>query len=146
MQAHKEGISGPQGRSVRRNTASSLLARILPNQNIEHKMAATNHSLKPKAQVTYAQYDGPGSSPPQTPEKLGRKFTIVKDDRDQSADELDQIIYADRKSSAGHILRPRKSLTLSIKAAENGDKAKSKVASVCSLCLVLAFSTLRGVH
>lgn len=109
MKAHKEGTFGSQGHYVRRNTASSLLARILPNQKIEHKMVAANHNLKPKAQVSYAQYDGPG---------------------DQSADELDQIIYADRKSSAGHSLRPRKSLTLSMKAIENGDK-KSKAASVC---------------
>jgi hypothetical protein len=107
MQAHKEGISGSQSYPARRNTASSLLARILPNQKFEHKMAAANHTLKPKA---YAQYDGPG---------------------DQSADELDQIIYADRKSLAGHSLRPRKSLALSMKAAENGDKTKSKAASVC---------------
>jgi hypothetical protein len=55
----------------------------------------------------------------------------IKEDRDQSADELDQIIYADRKSSAGHSLRPRKALTLSIKAAENADKTKSRGASVC---------------
>lgn len=131
MQAHKEGIPGSQSCSVRRNTVSSLFTRIFPNQNIEHKMATANHSLKPKAQVTYAQYDGPGSSPLQTPEKSSRKFIAIKDDSDQSADELDQIIYADRKSLAGHSLRPRKALTLSIKAAENGDKAKSKPASVC---------------
>jgi hypothetical protein len=131
MQAHKEGNSGSQGRFVRRNTASSLLARILPNQNIEHKMATANHSLRPKAQVAYAQSDGSGSSPPQAPAKSSRKFIGVKDDKDQSADELDQIVYADRKSSAGHSLRPRQSLTLSIKAAENGDKAKSKAVSVC---------------
>src|SRR5580658_2725931 len=108
MQAHKEGIPGSQGRFVRRNTGSSLFARIFPKQNIEHKMATANHSPKSKTQVTYAQYDGPGSSPLQTPEKSSRKFITIKDDSDQSADELDQMIYADRKSSAGHSLRPRK--------------------------------------
>lgn len=115
---------------MRRNTASSLLAKILPNQNIEHKMATASRSLKPKG-LSYAQYDGSGSSPPQTPERSSRRFTSVRDDKDQSADELDQIIYADRKSSAGHSLRPRKSLTLSVKAAQNGDKTKTKAASVC---------------
>ncbi len=131
MQARKEGTSGSQGRSARRNTASSLLARILPNQNLEHKMATASRGLKSKAYVALTQYDGAGSSPPQTPERSSLKFTSVKDDKDQSADELDQIIYADRKSSAGHSLRPRKSLTLSAKAAENGDRTKSKAASVC---------------
>jgi hypothetical protein len=135
MQAHKEATSGSRGHSVRRNSAFSLLTRILPNQKIEHKMAEAIHG------VTSARYDGSGSSPPQTPEKTGRKSTSVKEDRDQSADELDQNIYADRKSSAGHSLRPRKALTLSIKAAENGDKMKLRNALVCfSVTCISTFS------
>ena len=127
-----QATSGSQGHPVRRNTASSLFARILPNKNFEHKMATASHNLKSKTNVAYAQYDGSGYSTLKTPDKSGRKFMSVKDDKDDSADELDQIIYADRKSSAGHRLRPRKSLTLSIKAAENGDKTMPRAVSVCN--------------
>jgi hypothetical protein len=129
MQAYKEGTSSTQSHSVRRSTASSLLARILPNQNIEHKMRSANHSLRRKAPVTYAESNGSAPSPVHTPAKPTRKSIIIIDE-EQSEDELDQIVYAERKSSAGHSLRPRKSLILSAKAAENGDKTKSKSASV----------------
>jgi hypothetical protein len=130
MQAQHGRHSGSQGQPARLNTASSLLARILPNQNFEHKMATATRGLKSRG-FSYAQYDGTGSSPPQTHERSTQNYISVRDDKDESADELDQIIYADRKSSAGHSLRPRKSLTLSVKAAENGDKTKFKAASVC---------------
>lgn len=140
MQAQKEGAFGLQSHSVRQSKASSLLARILPNQNIEHKMASMNHSIRQKAPVAYAESNASDPSPVQTPVKPTRKSVTINDD--QSEDELDQIVYAERKSSTGHSLRPRKSLTLSVKAAENGDKKNSKSASVRASNFVLAHSLL----
>ncbi len=126
MQAPTEGLAGSSRPSARRNTASSLLARILPNQNLEHKMAAAGHSLRAQMPISYTESDTSATSPFSS---SARPSHISLIDGAERPDDEDQIQYNERRSSAGHSLRPRGALTQSIKAAENGDKKKVGLAN-----------------
>lgn len=112
--------------SVWRSTASSILAKFLPNQNTEHKMAAGNHGLRTKTSISYAESDGSVNSPAQTPEKSRQSFVTI-DGEDDVEDELDQIKYVERT------LRRRTTLAQSLKAAENGDKRTPQASQVRSI-------------
>lgn len=127
MQIPGEGLSSSEIPTVRRSTASSLLAKFLPNQKVEHKMAAAKNSLRSKLSISYAESAGsiPSAHPTQG---KSRGELVVVDAVEESEDEL--IKYVERKSSGRHRLRPRSSLTLSLKAAENGDRNSTKATDV----------------
>lgn len=143
-------------RIVVRHTASSILAKFLPNQRTHHKMEAAGRSLRERAleQPSYAETDvSEDSSLPSTP-IITSRADIQLGDELEAADE-DEILYADRKSPAGHSLRPRQSLSLSLKASENGDKKATPISSVSrtSMCFQTRFvlttptsSPLRSRH
>lgn len=110
-------------RVIVRHTASSILAKFLPNQRTHHKMDAARPTLRERGQgqPSYAESDASvESSLPTTPVNGARSVIVLGDEIE--ADQDDEILYADRKSTAGHGLRPKKSLNLSLKAIENGDK------------------------
>lgn len=90
-------------------------------------MAAAKTSLRSKPFISYAESKGSAPSAPPTPEKSREEFVAV-DAVEESEDEL--IKYVERKSSGRHSLRPRSSLTLSLKAAENGDRKSNKANDV----------------
>ena len=126
MQISSEGISSSGAPTVRRRTASSL-AKFLPNQRVEHKMAATKASVRSKPFISYAESNGSSPSAPLTPETSREAFVAV-DTVEESEDEL--IKYIERKTSGRHSLRPRSSLTLSLKASENRDKKPNRATDV----------------
>lgn len=90
-------------------------------------MAAAKRS---KPSTSYAESNGPAPSAPPTLEKS----CVAVDTVEESEDEL--IKYVQRKSSGRHSLRPRSALTLSLKAAENGDRKPNNAADV-SLSMLL---------
>src|SRR4030088_3429167 len=105
MQVSIEGIVSPD-RPVVRRTASSLIAKFLPNQNIEHKMAATDRTLRAKPRVSYAPSDSSASPGSQSQDFVD----LVGNDTEDDEDEDDEIQYEERKRSARRFSRPRKSL------------------------------------
>ncbi|KAI9736385.1 MAG: hypothetical protein M1818_006118 [Claussenomyces sp. TS43310] len=106
--------------SVRR-TASSLLAKFLPNSPLHHKMTtAAVHSSRTRASASYAESEG--STPPsQSPVKSTPRLIDLIDDEDE-----DEIQYTDRKSFAGHSLRSRKFLKKTLKPPGSADEPSSK--------------------
>ena len=128
MKIASEGQSGFP--TERHSTASSLLAKFLPNQRVEHKMAAAKPSLRSKPSISYAESEGSTPSVPQTPEKSREGFVAI-DAEEESEDEL--IKYVERKSSGRHSLRSRRSLIMSSKAAENAERKANKATHVSFL-------------
>jgi len=128
----KQAINPVPDRLVVRHTASSLLAKFLPNQRTEHKMSAAAHTLRTKAPVSYAESDESADSP-----IVVRTAQYVVSSEEEAED--DEIIYTDRTSSGGHSLRARKSLNQSLKAYENGYTTPISV-SLIWLILLLSYA------
>jgi SNF2 family DNA or RNA helicase len=109
-------------RLPRHETASSVLAKFLPNSPTTHKMNST-HSLRMKAPISYTELEG-SLSPLKTPQ---RKVIDLLDEEDSD----DEIRFSQPRSS-GRSLRDRKSIGLSVKAIENASKRTPRSSSARS--------------
>jgi hypothetical protein len=114
-------------RPVVRRTASSLLAKFLPNKSTEHKMAASGPALRAKPRVSYAVSDSSASS-----ESPSQDFVDLAADESEDDDEDDEIQYEKRKRPAGRALRPQKSVgpSLQVNFLDKASRSTNRISAI----------------
>jgi hypothetical protein len=99
----QDSIEGPltPDRPVVRRTASSLLAKFLPNKTIEHKMALTGPTLRENPRVSYATLDCSISLGSQSQDSNAGENESDEDEEEED----DEIQYEDHKHPTRKISR-----------------------------------------
>lgn len=80
-------------RTPGRTTASSILAKFLPNSSLHHKM----NSLRTKPKISYAESEG-SQSEPQTPDA---NYRVVDLDEEDDDDDIQFVSASRRRSTRG---------------------------------------------